>query len=234
MADFSDRMEKLAQDLTHLEINTIIKPCMTGRKMPRPRHALIEIADAYAARLSWLGYPVTVQGRGRGGYKVFDQIRRRAKAAIAALDREWEHRDLTDNELVDRVLLFRIQRMSDEIKGIFHGLRERGVDQWENDCSHEDIEDQRLDLPLVPDEAVMIRKIWEMGLEEIAMQTIIQIDGDVVTRVQPQFAEGERRMIHEIHERSVSTALDFWGSLIGIVRDFFGGLTRRGKAPAGR
>lgn len=234
MADLASRMEKLVQDLTHLEVNTIIKPCMTGRKMPEPRHALIEIADNYAGRLERLGYPISFQGRRRGSFDAFDRIRVKAGEAMADFDRRAEDRSLSDVEAVDRVLLFRMQRMSDEIKGILNGLRERGVDRWENDCSHDDIEAERLEFHLEPDETVKIRKIWEMGMEEIAMQTVVQIDGDIVARIQPRFAEGERRMIHGIHERSVAIALDFWGNLFGIVRDFFGGVTRRGKNPARR
>ncbi|MFP4031601.1 MAG: hypothetical protein ACLFTV_08580 [Desulfococcaceae bacterium] len=234
MADLADRMRNLLHELTHLEVDTIIKPCMTGRKMPKPRHALIEIADNYAARLKRMGYPVDRGGGGRGSFQAFNQIRVRAGEALAAFDKESERRELNETEAVDRVLLFRIQRMSDEIKGLLNNLKHRGVEEWDNDASHSEIEDQRLDLPLEPGEKVQIRKIWEMGLEEIAMQTIIQIDGDMVTRIQPRYAAGERQMIHEIHERSVATALELWGNLIGIVKIFFGEVSGRRKIPGRR
>jgi hypothetical protein len=234
MADLADRMRNVLHELTHLEVDTIVKPCMTGRKMPKPRHALIEISDNYAARLERAGFPVDRGEGGRGSFYAFDQIRTRAGEALAAMDQKAETRELDEAEAVDRVLLFRIQRMSDEIKGILNNLKERGVEEWDNDASHSEIEERRLELQLETDEKVQIRKIWEMGLEEIAMQTVIQIDGDMVTRIQPRYARGERQMIHEIHERSVATALELWGDLIGIVKDFFSGVAGRGKIPGKR
>lgn len=226
MSDFAERIQTIARDLTHIEVNTIIKPNMTGRKMPKPRHAFIEIARKYSLKLMQLGYPVDENAIHMGGFESFDRIRSRANEGLQVLQGKAMRRELSEGEEMDMILFFRIKTMSDQIKGIFNALRRRGVREWDNDFSHEEIEEAPPPLPLTPDEMVMLRKIWEIGLEEIAMQTIIQMDGDVLTRVQPKYATPESAVIREIHGESLNLALRFWGELIGLVKDFFQNLFR--------
>ncbi|GBC60458.1 hypothetical protein DENIS_1411 [Desulfonema ishimotonii] len=222
MADFRERIKSFAQDLTHLEVNTIVKANMTGRKMPMPRHALIEIAKLYAARLTGMGYPIPGDDKAPVGcYAAYDRIRERADEAVKALLRKSEKEVLTEAEEAELVMFYRIKTMSDQIKGVFNALKKRKVEAWDNPYTHEEIEQQQPPMPLEPGELVLIRKIWEMGLEQIAMQTIIQLDGDVVTRIQPRYANEESAIIHRIHNQSVSMSIDIWGQLISVVKDFF-------------
>jgi len=224
MADLSERFRTIAQDLTHIEVNTILKPTMTGRKMPKPRHALIEIAQRYCTKLAELGFPMPAEEKRPGSFEYFDRIRERAHEAVLDLQDRAKERSLSEPEQVDLVMAFRIKTMSDQIKGIFNNLKHRGEEDWNNPYSHREVEERFPPLHLEPDEVVLIRKIWEMGLEEIAMQTIIQLDGDVVTRIQPRFADGNSSLLHLIHNESVTISLDFWGELIRMVKEFFKGL----------
>ena len=41
-------VRRVASDLLTIEVNTIIKPCMTARKMPPPPIALSDVAGTYA------------------------------------------------------------------------------------------------------------------------------------------------------------------------------------------
>ena len=45
-------LRRVASDLLTIEVNTIIKPCMTARKMPPPPVALFDIADNYSGFLA--------------------------------------------------------------------------------------------------------------------------------------------------------------------------------------
>eukprot|EP01008_Symbiontida_sp_HLA12_P000282 NODE_1281_length_628_cov_1.760396_g1271_i0.p2 GENE.NODE_1281_length_628_cov_1.760396_g1271_i0~~NODE_1281_length_628_cov_1.760396_g1271_i0.p2 ORF type:complete len:109 (+),score=42.54 NODE_1281_length_628_cov_1.760396_g1271_i0:2-328(+) len=101
-------------------------------------------------------------------------------------------------------------------------FEKRGVAVWNNDISRADIENQAPDLPLATEELVLIRKIWDMGLEHIAMQTVIQLDGDVITRIQARYADKDSKVIHRIHNQSVSVSLKFWGQLVRILKDILG------------
>lgn len=227
MGDLSERLKNIAYELTHIEVNTIIKSNMTGRRMPKPRHALIEIAKRYATRLAEMGFGVELGESRPGCFASFDSIRERADEAIKTIEKRARIRPLTETAQADLILVYRIKTMSDQLKGILNNLRRRGVVTWDNDYSHEEVEEKDAPFPLDPDDRVAIRKIWEMGLEQVAMQSVIQIDGDVVTRIQPRYAADANSAVHNVHNESVRMALDVWSQMIGIVKDFFGGLLRK-------
>lgn len=224
MTEFADQIKDITQDLLNLEVNTIIKANMTGRKMPKPRHALIDIAKNYTLKLTELGLPVQETDVGPGSLEAFHLIREKAKEGILAIQKRAAKKHQEDDE-VNLIMLFRIKKMSDQIKGIFKGLENKKAEGWDNNIFREDIDDAS-PLPLTTNDLVMIRKIWEVGLEEIAMQTIIQLDGDVLTRIQTKYANEESAILHQLHNQSLSTSLRFWGELIGIVKQFFGSLAK--------
>ena len=54
----------------------------------------------------------------------------------------------------------------------------------------------------------MIRKVWELGTEVIAMQTIVQVDGDVITRLNPTYMNEKRYPnLQTYHNEGVNIAL---------------------------
>ena len=76
---------------------------------------------------------------------------------------------------------------------------------------------------LAPDELTTLRKIWEIGTEEIAMQTVIQLDGDVITRITPRHTteSHEDKVLQRIHSESVSLSMSYWGTLVQVASGFF-------------
>jgi hypothetical protein len=87
-----------------------------------------------------------------------------------------------------------------------------------------------LDAPLSPlmkqSELVMVRKIWEVGTEVIAMQTVIQVDGDVITRLNPNYLEEKvYEKLSSYHKDGVNMALGYWANLVGIAQALLGRLT---------
>jgi hypothetical protein len=66
-----------------------------------------------------------------------------------------------------------------------------------------------------------IQKIWEIGLEEIVMQTVVQIDGDVTTRVVPRYASSDHHFLYQIHRDSVSVSMRYWKDLVKVLAAFF-------------
>jgi hypothetical protein len=234
MADFSEQISKIAENLLCIEVNTILKCSMTGRKMPEPPHALIDIAECYEGKLIELRLDVSEVSDGLPYYERFDKIRKTAGEAI--------RKDKSDKVLAqeDVIILLRIKRNSDQIKGVFEALaqREREKDFKKYQFSRaNDEESQATSATLLPteraptlnfasDELVVIRKVWELGVEEIVMQTVIQLDGDVVTRIQPQRGDEKHKILHAIHNQSVTTAIQFWNQLIGIVVGSLKGLIK--------
>jgi len=244
----------IGRDLINLEITTIEKPNLTGEKMPPLPHALLDIAENYLDELTkkfdlssfwdlsrserpnwnpqykkpgkitdWKKLSIT------DGPETFDKLRWAATCAIwadEALPEEKRHY----NEK-ERVILFRIRRNCDRLKNIIYDLKKESSN-WNNLLN----ERTRLDLlsetkrylpmnKLPIDYATSVRKIWDMGTENVCMQTIIQIDGDVITRIQSGLSATKQNLILGVHERGVEISIRYWKTLFDIVKLFVNNLT---------
>jgi len=75
-------------------------------------------------------------------------------------------------------------------------------------------------LPVKDSELVLIRKVWEIGTEVIAMQTSIQVDGDVITRLNPSYMDDKKyQYLKSYHNEGVTIALCHWKDLIAIAKE---------------
>lgn len=63
-----------------------------------------------------------------------------------------------------------------------------------------------------------IRKIWEIGAERVLIQSVIHIEGDVVTRISPDLQALDKQYLLPIHQDGVKTAMRTWSALIGIAK----------------
>jgi hypothetical protein len=98
----------------------------------------------------------------------------------------------------DDAVLDRVQRNCDQLKDIV-GTRTIARDTT---------------LTLAGDDVVLVRKVWELSTEVIVMQTVVQIDGDVVTRVQPGRESAQDAVLHAVHNDAVSTSFRHWSFLL--------------------
>lgn len=80
--------------------------------------------------------------------------------------------------------------------------------------------DRRRWIPLDTRQLAVVRKIWEVGLEDIAFQTVMQLDGDFVTRIHPAYLGNEWLM--RIHQESVRASQSLWKELVDIALRLFG------------
>lgn len=75
-------------------------------------------------------------------------------------------------------------------------------------------------LPLREQDLVLIRKVWELGTEVIAMQTLVQVDGDVITRINPNFMDETRYpKLQDYHNQALSVALKHWSDLVNVAKE---------------
>ena len=65
----------------------------------------------------------------------------------------------------------------------------------------------------------ILRKAWEIGVDEIILQTTVGLDGDVVTRVDSRFVDETRKPLHGLHDQSVSAAMRTWKDVVGAAVD---------------
>jgi hypothetical protein len=261
------KAKTIFDDLLNLEINVIIKPGMTARKMPEPWGALANIAEGYEDLLCEFASlvepvweergrrpPIRVlsaedalaRGAGRSkhsrvgddglleeihtgsvvgstgktaGYDTFDRLRvwaleAAAVARVVAAVADWPSREV----LAGRdVLLKRIYRNCDHLLEILR------------DVPHEDEARTMVkrDADYRPDQLLNLRKIWEVGIETVVMQTVVQLDGDIITRIQEGRTAASNKAIHDLHRDAVESAIRNWQFFGQTVAQFLTSALRR-------
>jgi len=230
--------KKLAEDLLTIEINTIVKSDMSATKLPSSRRqALYEVAADYHAKL----VEYRVRGDicwGYAGIRSFGELRERAKkGAQQFLEKLHDHPSPDEQTKLQQQIkmLERIQYQSSHIVGMFKILEQRAKGKtgkgyagapeptrteshmescmWNNDIDRTTMNEVP-DLDLTSDQVTLIRKAWEIGTEEIQLQTVIQIDGDVTTRISKSFLKDTNPTLLEIHNHSIVISTGYWQSLV--------------------
>ncbi len=245
-----ETFQDIAEDLMNLEVNTIIQTSlMTARKAPRPAHALLDIAWEYRETLLEYGYEPTPE-RAPGettkyqqrsadepGPKETPSVNGDTFRTLYAMARERiENMDSEDSASsgpaadpeIKQAVLSRIRKSSVEIANILDRVEARKKTSWafgktrrgilEYSIKHPD--DRSPDLAITNREWIMIRKVWEISVEQIAMQTVIQLDGDVVTRICRTYAGDEHHHLWNAHMDSTKVAMNSWQYLVETVGKF--------------
>lgn len=237
--------EKVANRLLYLEINTIVKSDMDGTKMPSSkRRALYELAGDYNRKLLNLEVRDPIHWK-YGGIRSFEELWKRAETGIRAYENTLKTYPEKHEEIQQKIkTLERIQFQSIRIVDMFKLLESKIKDRKGPGCapapkseeevkSHEeseawnnDIDPNRInmidDLELSPDKITLLQKAWDIGTEPISLQTIIQIDGDVTTRMSESFARKPNETILRVHNESIVTATTFWSNLVKLITEIVG------------
>jgi hypothetical protein len=77
-----------------------------------------------------------------------------------------------------------------------------------------------LNLPLKHE--MLLKKINDIGTEEIVMQTLVELDGDVTTRIQERFANDQNNVLLKIHAEAVDTSIGFWSKIADMISKIAG------------
>jgi hypothetical protein len=281
-----DRLAEIGRDLTKIEVNTVYKDGMTGRKMPWFPHALIDIGQSYVGALERMGMrtsalqgllaleePVreagekadqtTIHPQRRAalaapagppvdldnGWDTFDKLRWAASLILAEVDQAAASNRAPRYRLQpgDISILLRIRGNCDQIKAMLERLRKDPV--WKQflwDTPPATIAQQRptgkgktryqlisaevptTNLPrLDAEDAIRVRKIWEVGVERIVAQTVIQIDGDVITRIQEGLSDQQVRSLMQVQRSGIDTGVRYWSTLLDIAERLIDGLASK-------
>jgi hypothetical protein len=218
-AAIGEQIKTVLESLCSLEINTIVKDNMTGQKMPPPERALLELAEHYDCKLAEHGSPRIAAPGVTGGPAEFERLRVRAAALVHAWGTDPALPDETRAELM---LLYRIRDTSAQLTRIFESAARRGNPI--GDHTADDIADHPVEL--TADEIVVLHKAWDLDLEQIALQTVIHLDGDVMHRVSPRCTNGSAASLLSAHDAALRTSITYWKTLVEIVGDFLGGIAR--------
>jgi hypothetical protein len=95
---------------------------------------------------------------------------------------------------------------------------------WNNDLDWGHM-NAAAELPFLPDMLGMIYKAYEIGTEQIVLQTVIQVEGDVTSYITPQYInmpEHIKEIVMGVHNRSINTSTQFWNTLFTTIINLAG------------
>jgi len=257
------RVKGMFEDLLNLEINVIITPGMTARKMPDPWNALENTVEAYElllrefctevlrgfraqgsprvqvygevheqrarkpdpsmvadnGRLRFVDPAEMTRGPGAPSFATFDHLRVWAMEATAVACALIALPSWPDAEqLNEKVVLFkRIERNCEQLQAIL----------TDPDLPGAVPQPVGKDLVLSAEQLLTVRKIWEVGIATVVMQTVVQLDGDIVTRIHKAHEAASSQPIHELHRQSVDSAVKHWQFLFQTLTQFATAALRR-------
>jgi len=137
----------------------------------------------------------------------------------------------------DQVIIERIYRSAAHLRTIVRGLAADAAQDsriWRSTRTElYGLEAEIAASSLGPQERAIVRKMWEMGTEKVVMQSVIQLDGDVITRIQRDRLGPEHATLHGLHQQGVKVSIETWqllvqtiGALVSGLASFFRGLLR--------
>jgi hypothetical protein len=261
---FVDQLRELAQDLVTLEVNTIVKENMTAERMPSLPNALLDVAREYMRVFSvlradigaffpwaerqdeaWKAIQVKLVDPGVAydfprlpdpvsfGH-LFECLRWGAQNTRRALA------GASQRPTMDQLLLLeRIESNCDTLRTLldrYPVLRDAEVRAAEIRAERAIFIDPKTRQTVRPSarDVLIVRKIWDVGVEEVVAQTAIQLDGDVVSRLSPRVAYDPERatQLLALHQQGVDTAVGNWRALFEAARAILGGLLGRPRDAA--
>ncbi len=123
----------------------------------------------------------------------------------------------------------RSKRPRKDLRGWLQTRKERGptyaslaalIPKTRNGLLNGELRHKRIPHLLRTEELAVVRKIWEVGTELVLVQTAVQIDGDVVTRISETLLSEEMTEVHALvlkaHHENVATGLSHWRALVEV------------------
>lgn len=118
---------------------------------------------------------------------------------------------------VDPGVLSRIKSNCDQLKGVTvdatgQGRVALGVARL----------DRNTGTVFATNDLVLLRKTWDVGAERVLMQTVVQLDGDVVFRIQTGLDDARRLALQGAHQAAVDASFRQWSFLVDTLGRWIG------------
>jgi hypothetical protein len=195
-------------DLVNIEVNTIIKSGMTAEKMPEPELAVHDVLLEYARYLE-------------------QEEEEAARSELTGLAKGFVREGFALAGVRDEIALLvtRAAAQRERVRGTpRQAVLDRIIKNLERLGEIKDLSDLSLR------QRLMIRKMWEFGVEEVIVQTCISLDGDVVTRIDPQLLAKPaelREVLLGVHRESTTISVRFWSGLVSVATSIVDGTGKR-------
>lgn len=234
LAEKEGTFAKLLDDLTTLEINTIIKKGMTAAPPPeKVEEAVQGLLFRYRERMDRIlnrnidDLPFKASDHKSEdnsiiknlpdiiNIKDFHEFLIAYKSVV-----DEKGKDGTRLPDIDYTRILRMISFCNFIKVRSNGkgaeIDIQGSDKKLYPTNIEDI--TNLKLIISTRDTVKINRFYDLGDETIVMQTRFGIDGDIVTRIEEDFSNRPKEMITRVHDEHTNLSVNYWKSLIDIAK----------------
>ncbi len=219
-------ISKLLDDLTNLEINTIIKKGMTSA--PQPEHieeVLYVLLTNYKEKLC-----VMVR-RNEVEFDIKEDDITSYAQLYTALDNLNKFMDDNDIRLEegDYIIFLRMKSFCNYLRSRQNEISFKKRNGISPDATVYTVhmgEFASFQLEMDSRDRVRIKRLFDLGIERIVMQTRFGIDGDVLTRIEENFANKPRQVVLDLHEEHTNMSIKYWQSLINVVKSIIVGIKR--------
>ena len=209
----------LLDDLTHLEINTVIKHGMTATAQPDTlEETVATLVSRYRAKLESIlrknEVEFSVAASAHYTIKDFhDELKR--------LQTELDNQDIRLEE-ADYILYLRfigfcswIYSKKDTIE-----IEDRSADKIHSGKKLYQLNLSRYEdfsfVDMSPKDRAKIKRMFDLGTETVVMQTRFGIDGDVITRIEKGFAQSPKQVILDMHDKHTNLSLNYWQRIVDL------------------
>ncbi len=217
-------------DLTHLEINTIVKDSITAEISPEFEDLVTRLLDRYKARLHKIiaEYSLIPELSGQEPMS-FQELDKNLDATLEFLGKR---SDLRIGEH-DYSVLLRINRFLNYLKKSevkVKATKNGHADQVLYEMHFGDLRTTDFDFRNInPRVKAKFRRMYDMNAEKIVLQTRFGIDGDVTSRISTEFKEMDQQMLLKIHDQHTNLSLGYWKELISTVTSLVGQILKSFK-----
>jgi hypothetical protein len=219
-------ISELLDDLTHLEINTLLKSGMTAAQPPDDiEEVLYRLIERYAIKLN------VILDRNDIGFSTrqdtFESVQQLHIHILALCD----HMDNNKLRLAedDYIIFLRMKSFCIYIQSKDNVvIKDRagtplGETLYTVNLNRYDSYTFVLDVR----ERAKLKRMYDLGTENVILQTRFGIDGDVVTRIEESFASRPRQTILDVHDKHTTLSLQYWDKLVNVVVDVVSGIFKR-------
>lgn len=219
-------VSKLLDDLTHLEINTIIKKGMTSAPQPEEIEEVLSVLlSDYKERLGIIHNRNTIEKD-----IIVEDIKSYLDLYVVLHDLG-EYMDKEKIWLEDRdyMIILRMKSFCKYLEsraGDIKFSQRNGIADQKTIYTVNMSEFAKFRLEMNSRDRVMIKRLYDLGTERIVMQTRFGIDGDVITRIEENFANKPKQVVLDLHEKHTDLSVKYWQSLVNIVKDLVSGIKR--------
>ena len=219
-------ISELLDDLTHLEINTLLKSGMTAAQPPDDiEEVLYRLIERYVIKLNIIldrndiGFPTK-----RIEFVTIREFHQHINALCDHMDNNNLRMAEDDYIIFLRMKSFCIYIQSKD-KVVIKDKTGTPVQETLYTVNLPKYEDYIFELDVR--ERAKLKRMHDLGTENVILQTRFGIDGDVVTRIEENFASRPRQTILDIHDKHTNLSLQYWDKLVNIVVDVVSGIFKR-------